>query len=74
MCTWALNLTGIPLVYFGQFNDKFGGCGSVRNDHTFRIVGGIREKESYELIKEFYERGNQRLPEEMRHRKRVKGE
>ena len=44
MCTWALNLVGIRVVYFGQFNDKFGGCRSVRKDNTFRVVGGIKEK------------------------------
>lgn len=41
MCTFALNLMGIHRVYFGQFNDKFGGCGSLRTDHKFQIRGGI---------------------------------
>lgn len=30
------------------------------------------EKESLEVIKAFYERGNQRIPEEMRNRSRKK--
>jgi tRNA-specific adenosine deaminase 2 len=29
MCTYALNQVGIKMVYFGQYNDRFGGCGSV---------------------------------------------
>ena len=33
-------------AYFGQFNDKFGGCGSLRKDNIFEIEGGILEKES----------------------------
>lgn len=46
MCTFALNLVGIKKAYFGQFNDKFGGCGSLRKDNQFEIEGGILEKES----------------------------
>jgi len=53
----------IKKVYFGQFNDKFGGCGSVRKDNKFEINGGIMEKESLAIMKAFYEKGNQRLPE-----------
>jgi len=63
MCTHALNLMRIKKVYFGQFNDKFGGCGSVRKDNKFEINGGIMEKESLAIMKAFYEKGNQRLPE-----------
>jgi tRNA-specific adenosine deaminase 2 len=62
MCTFALNLRGISMVYFGQFNDKFGGCGSLRKDNKFSFRGGILEKESLEIIKDFYEKGNQKIP------------
>ena len=41
MCTHALNLMGIKHVYFGQFNDKFGGCGSLRKDNQFTVKGGV---------------------------------
>jgi tRNA(Arg) A34 adenosine deaminase TadA len=51
MCTHALNLMSISMVYFGQFNDKFGGCGSLRKDNTFPAQGGIMEKESFDLIR-----------------------
>lgn len=42
MCTYALNLVGIHKVYFGQFNDRFGGCGSVMKANIFPYVGGIK--------------------------------
>jgi tRNA(Arg) A34 adenosine deaminase TadA len=35
MCTYALNLIKINKVYFGQFNDRFGGCGSVLKINEF---------------------------------------
>jgi tRNA-specific adenosine deaminase 2 len=70
MCTFALNTAGIKQVYFGQYNDKFGGCGSLRKDNLFAARGGVRESESLEIIKSFYERGNQRLPEEQRNRRK----
>jgi tRNA-specific adenosine deaminase 2 len=70
MCTFALNLVAIRMAYFGQFNDKFGGCGSLRSDNKFETRGGILEKESLEIIKDFYEKGNQKIPEELRNRSR----
>ena len=42
MCAHALNLVGIRQVYFGQFNDRFGGCGSVLPANQFIFRGGIR--------------------------------
>jgi tRNA-specific adenosine deaminase 2 len=44
MCTHALNLMGIARAYFGQYNDKFGGCGSLRKDNKFEAQGGIMEQ------------------------------
>jgi tRNA(Arg) A34 adenosine deaminase TadA len=41
MCTYALNIFNVKFVYFGQFNDKFGGCGSVMQRNKFPIKGGI---------------------------------
>ena len=46
MCTHALNFMGIRKVYFGQYNDRFGGCGSVLNENKFEFEGGIKEDES----------------------------
>lgn len=54
MCTYALNLFKIKFVYFGQFNDKFGGCGSVMGRNNFKFRGGVKPDESIKLIKEFY--------------------
>ena len=62
MCAHALNLMGVGQVYFGQYNDRFGGCGSVLKSSSFEWRGGILEKESLEVLKSFYERGNQRIP------------
>ena len=42
MCTYALNLFKIKFVYFGQFNDKFGGCGSVMGRNNFNFRGGVK--------------------------------
>jgi tRNA(Arg) A34 adenosine deaminase TadA len=41
MCTHALNYSKIKYVYFGQFNDKFGGCGSVLKHNEFPCEGGF---------------------------------
>ena len=72
MCTHALNLAKIRHVYFGQFNDRFGGCGSVLKLNQFECDGGYYAEESKNTLKYFYEKGNQKLPEEKRHRKRAK--
>ena len=47
MCTHALNLAKIKYVYFGQFNDRFGGCGSVLKLNQFA-------EESKNILKYFY--------------------
>lgn len=51
------------MVYFGQFNDRFGGCGSVLKANLFQFQGGIKSDDSLEVLKKFYEKGNQNLPE-----------
>ena len=63
MCAYALNIAKIKKVYFGQYNSKFGGCGSVMNVYENEWVGGIMESDSLNILKNFYERGNQRIPE-----------
>lgn len=47
MCAYALNLVGVKKVYFGQFNSRFGGCGSVLEAYKYDFRGGIMEKESF---------------------------
>ena len=44
MCAHALNIVGVKNVYFGQYNDKFGGCGSVLNAYKYEWEGGILEE------------------------------
>ena len=34
MCAKALNFAKIKKVYYGQMNDKFGGCGGVLKLNT----------------------------------------
>lgn len=40
MCAKALELAGIRHVYFGQYNDRFGGCGSVMKLNSYPAEGG----------------------------------
>lgn len=72
MCAYALNLAKVQRVYFGQYNSRFGGCGSVMEVYKYRWTGGVMENESLQILKGFYERGNQRIPEEMRNRSKKK--
>ncbi len=38
MCASALSTLRIGRVYFGCYNDKFGGCGSILELHSGRQV------------------------------------
>ena len=74
MCAHALAISGVKEVYYGSANDKFGGNGSVfslhkQTDYWYKSVGGIMAEEAVELLQKFYMCGNQRLPQEKRHRK-----
>ena len=40
--------------------------------YKYRWTGGVMENESLQILKGFYERGNQRIPEEMRNRSKKK--
>jgi len=80
MCGYALNLMKIKKVYFGCWNDRFGGNGSIIDTqkmapHHYETIGGLKEEEAKNMLRKFYEKGNENLPEEMRHRtKKIKGE
>ena len=54
MCTEALNIMGIKHVYFGQYNDRFGGCGSVLSLNKFGCEGGFLAEESKDILVRFY--------------------
>ena len=63
MCASALSLVGIKHVYFGCFNDRFGGCSSVYSihedlDNKYECSPGILKDEAIQLLKDFYARGN----------------
>jgi tRNA(adenine34) deaminase len=61
MCAGALVLARIKEIYFGAKDPKTGACGSVVNiannkklNHRIKSTGGILEKESILLLKEFF--------------------
>lgn len=67
MCAAALQILGVPKIYFGCRNQRFGGCGTVVPVHQMlqpvQIEEGERAEEAIALLKEFYERGNPNCPE-----------
>ena len=79
MCAAALSRLGVPRVYFGCANDRFGGCGSILSLHlgeatansgaAFECVSGLRKDEAIELFRHFYARGNEKCPVNKRRRK-----
>lgn len=75
MCAYALNLISIKEVKFGCFNERFGGNGSILSldlkDEGYISKGGYMQELWINLLKEFYEKGNENLPLEMRHRKNI---
>lgn len=80
MCAAALARVGIRRVYFGCYNDKFGGCGSIlklhkpnafaNEQHTgYPIEGGILKDEAVTLLRSFYDGENFHAPHDKRKRK-----
>ena len=75
MCAHALNLVGVKRVVYGIRNDKFGGHGSILSLHKFSDMETLQidceevRKECVAMLQDFYLRGNEKLPEEKRHRK-----
>jgi tRNA-specific adenosine deaminase 2 len=76
MCAAAYRLMGVTGIFFGCFNERFGGCGSVVDVATspegtlapLEIKGGILANEAVEILKKFYARGNPNAPAIKRHR------
>ena len=62
MCLGAMILARVGTVVYGSRDPKFGACGSVTDllsenahwNHTPRVLGGVRERESSELMQEFF--------------------
>jgi tRNA(Arg) A34 adenosine deaminase TadA len=79
MCAAALRIIGLTDIVYGCANDRFGGCASVLDVHNIaphvvvplEIVSGVFKKEAIDLLQRFYMRGNAKLPEPKRHRRRT---
>jgi len=61
MCVGAIVLARIPTLVFGVFDPKAGACGTLYNiaedkrlNHTVHVIGGICDRESEALLKEFF--------------------
>lgn len=59
MCAWAILQSGISTVYFGSYNQQYGGFGSTINlaqiaNSKIKIFGGIMEEECDKLLKDFF--------------------
>lgn len=80
MCAAALRIVGLTNVVYGCGNERFGGCSSVLDVHSIeadllpvlKITKGVMKEEAIQILQEFYERGNQKLPEAKRHRRAKK--
>ena len=74
MCAYALNLVHISGVYFGCYNEKFGGNGSIISIHKdpsfpYKSEGGFLEDKAINYLRNFYAVGNAHAPENKRQRK-----
>lgn len=79
MCAYALNLIHISGVYFGCYNEKFGGNGSIISIHKdplwpYKSEGGYLEEKAINYLRSFYAVGNEHAPENKRQRKLKKVE
>lgn len=61
MCAGAILNARIPLVVYGASDEKYGACGSVCDlfsldfNHHPQVVRGVREEESAELLRSFFQ-------------------
>ncbi|KAK7608923.1 cytidine deaminase-like protein [Phyllosticta paracitricarpa] len=72
MCASALRQFNIRAVYFGCWNDRFGGTGGVLHIHDqhvfpvdkpYPVYGGIFREEAIMLLRKFYVQQNTKAPE-----------
>jgi tRNA(adenine34) deaminase len=61
MCAGAIVLARIPVLVFSSYDPKAGACGTLCNivedqrlNHSIHVVGGICDKESEALLKDFF--------------------
>jgi tRNA-specific adenosine deaminase 2 len=78
MCASALRQFGIRAVYFGCYNERFGGTGGVLNIHQdesvdppYPVYGGIFREEAIMLLRRFYVQENEKAPEPRGKKERV---
>ncbi|PJF18955.1 hypothetical protein PSACC_01228 [Paramicrosporidium saccamoebae] len=79
MCAAALRRVGLLRVYFGSYNERFGGCGSIIPVHNSYLVDPPLEvallvewrAECVGLLRMFYMRENERAPMPRKKSKRV---
>ena len=70
MCGSALKLSKTRKVYFIARNSKFGGiCSILKLEGLPYQQFDFRQKQVINLLKSFYDKGNQRLRPQLRHRK-----
>ncbi|KCV68350.1 hypothetical protein H696_05267 [Fonticula alba] len=81
MCAGALRHSGIQLCFFGASNDRFGGCGSIINAHSYPYDTGLPPlecrtgyfaEEAVSLLQKFYLRENVNAPVPKRKRTAAK--
>lgn len=67
MCAGAIVLARIPTIVFGCYDPKMGACGTLysitedeRLNHRVHTIGGVRDAECGELIKEFFRKKRKR--------------
>ncbi|KXS22437.1 cytidine deaminase-like protein [Gonapodya prolifera JEL478] len=79
MCASALRQLRVRKVYFGCWNERFGGCGSVLNVHAdpvgndppLQVEGGYCREEAILLLRRFYMKENSNAPNPKRKATRV---
>jgi len=61
MCAGAIVMARIPTLVFGAYDPKAGACGTLyhitgdkRLNHTVHTVGGVCDRESESILKEFF--------------------
>jgi tRNA(adenine34) deaminase len=61
MCAGAIVLARIPTLVFGSYDPKAGACGTLYNivedrrlNHSVHVVGGICDRESESLLKDYF--------------------
>ena len=71
MCGYALKLAKVPKTYYALPNEKFGGIESLYNLDLDCEKVSYRRDDVLDLLRGFYEQGNDRLEPNKRHRFKI---